>query len=252
MTGIKLRFYQSLNDFIRPALRHAAINFPLDRKASIKDMIESFNVPHTEIDLILVNGSAVDFSYIVQTGDDIQVYPAGENVNATELPQLRPALPQPLKFVVDVNLGKLARNLRLLGIDCCYQNDYGDDAVALISSEEQRIVLTRDRSLLRRKIIVYGYYVRADLPMTQTREVLRKFDLYSLLNPLTRCTHCNGQFREIDKKTIEHRLEPLTKKHYQHFLVCSHCQQIYWQGSHHVHLRGLIEELSIPSSVRNR
>jgi uncharacterized protein with PIN domain len=242
--GIKLRFNESLNDFVRPALRHIEISHVLERKASIKDVIESFNVPHTEIELILVNGSAVDFSHIVQDGDDIQVYPTRQTLNSAELPLLRPPLLQPPKFIIDVNLGKLARNLRLLGIDCWYHNDYADDDIARLSSEEQRILLTRDRSLLRRKIIIYGYYVRADSPMTQTKEVLSKFDLYSLLKPLTRCTHCNGEFRGTDKTTIEHRLEPLTKQHYQHFLMCSHCQQIYWQGSHHARLRGLIEELS--------
>lgn len=244
MAGVKLRFYQSLNDFVRPALRHAEMSHTLDRKASIKDMIEAFNVPHTEIALMLVNGSAVDFNYIVRDGDYIQVYPACPNLTATGLSQLRPALLPPLKFIVDVNLGKLARNLRLLGMDCGYQNDYADDDIARISSEEQRIVLTRDRSLLRRKIIVYGYYVRADAPMTQTKEVLNKFDLYPQIKPLTRCTHCNGLFRKIDKRMIEHRLEPLTRQYYQHFLMCSQCQRLYWQGSHHARLIGLIEELS--------
>lgn len=246
MEGIKLRFYQSLNDFIRPALRYVEINHPLHRKTSVKDMIESFHVPHTEVEYIFVNGKLVDFSHAVQKGDDIQVYPAGEDWITAGLPRLRPELPTPLKFIVDVNLGKLARNLRLLGMDCRYHNDYGDDTIARISSEEQRIVLTRDRSLLRRKIILYGYYVRADLPVTQTKEVLRRFDLYSQLQPLTRCTHCNGEFGEVDKKTIEHRLQPLTKQHYEHFLMCSNCQQIYWQGGHRANLLNLIKALSTP------
>ena len=130
MEGIKLRFYQSLNDFIRPALRYVEINHPLHRKTSVKDMIESFHVPHTEVEYIFVNGKLVDFSHAVQKGDDIQVYPAGEDWITAGLPRLRPELPTPLKFIVDVNLGKLARNLRLLGMDCRYHNDYGDDTIA--------------------------------------------------------------------------------------------------------------------------
>lgn len=209
-------------------------------------MIESFHVPHTEVEYICVNGKLVDFSHAVQEGDDIRVCPAGEDWITAGLPRLRPELPAPLKFIVDVNLGKPARNLRLLGLDCRYHHDCGDDTFARISSEEQRIVLIRDRSLLRRKIILYGYYVRADLPVTQTKEVLRRLDLYSQLQPLTRCMDCNGEFGEVDKKTIEHRLQPLTKQHYAHFLMCSNCQQIYWQDGHRANLLNLIKALSTP------
>lgn len=245
MAQIRIRFCQALNDFIAPALRNIEIIHGLDRKASVKDMIESFNVPHTEIELILVNGVAVDFNYIVQDDDTIQVYPALENPGVTPILQLRPESVQPPVFVVDVNLGRLARYLRLLGFDCLYRNDCDDDAVAKIASEQQRTVLTRDRTLLQRRIITHGYFVRADMPKIQTKEVLKRFDLYRLIKPLTRCTHCNGKLVETDKQKIEHRLEPLTKKHYDRFLICSECNQIYWQGSHCARLKRLIEEFSV-------
>lgn len=245
MAQIRIRFCQALNDFIAPALRNIEIIHGLDRKASVKDMIESFNVPHTEIELILVNGVAVDFNYIVQDDDTIQVYPALENPGVTPILQLRPESVQPPVFVVDVNLGRLARYLRLLGFDCLYRNDCDDDAVAKIASEQQRTVLTRDRTLLQRRIITHGYFVRADMPKIQTKEVLKRFDLYRLIKPLTRCAHCNGKLVETDKQKIEHRLEPLTKKHYDRFLICSECNQIYWQGSHCARLKRLIEEFSV-------
>lgn len=244
MAQIRLYFYQSLNDFIAPVLRNSEIIHDLDRKASVKDMIESFNVPHTEVELILVNGSAVDFNYIVQDADRIQVYPASENSGVLPSLRLRPELSQPPVFVVDVNLGKLARYLRLLGFDCLYRNDYADDEVAKIASEQQRIVLTRDRSLLQRRIITYGYFVRTDIPKIQTQEILKRFNLYSLIKPLTRCTHCNGKLMEIDKQKIAHRLEPLTKQHYDRFLICSECEQIYWHGSHCVRVKQLTDEFS--------
>ncbi len=242
MAEVKLRFYQSLNDFIRLALRNSEISYYLDRKASIKDMIESFNVPHTEVEQILVNGIAVDFNYIVKNGDYIQVYSAYESSETRGLLQLRPKLLPPQKFIIDANLGKLARYLRLLGFDCLYRNDYNDDEIARMSNEQQRIALTRDRTLLRRKIIIYGYFVRADMPIIQTKEVLNRFDLYSQLKPFTRCVHCNGQFMAIDKRTIEHRLEPLTRQYYEKFLICSQCKQVYWQGSHYNRLKHLIDK----------
>ncbi|MEK6736491.1 MAG: Mut7-C RNAse domain-containing protein, partial [Pseudomonadota bacterium] len=240
MAQIRVHFYQALNDFIAPVLRNTEIIHDLDRKASVKDVIESFNVPHTEIELILVNGIAVDFNYIVQDTDTIQVYPTLENPGVASLLQIRPESTRPPVFVVDANLGKLARYLRLLGFDCLYRNDYDDNAVAKIASEQQRTVLTRDRSLLQHRIITHGYFVRSDIPKIQTKEVLKRFDLYPLIKPLTRCTHCNGVLVETDKQKIEHRLKPLTKKYYDRFLICSDCHHIYWQGSHCGHINHLV------------
>lgn len=245
MAQIRIRFYHALNDLIAPVLRNTEIVHNFDRKASVKDMIESFNVPHTEIELILVNGIAVDFNYIVQDDDCIQVYPVSENPGVMLSLRLRPEPSRPPVFIADANLGRLARYLRLLGFDCLYRNDYGDDEAAQIASEQQRTVLTRDRSLLQRKIITYGYFVRSDIPKIQTREILKRFDLYPLIKPLTRCTRCNGKLVEIGKQAIEHRLEPLTKKHYNRFLICPECSQIYWQGSHYARVKCLIDEFSV-------
>lgn len=245
MAQIRLHFYQSLNDFLAPTLNNIEIIHNLDRKSSVKDMIESFNVPHTEVGSILVSGTAVDFNYIVQDRDYIQVYPVLENNPGASSVLLRPEPLRPPLFVVDTNLGRLTRYLRLLGFDCLYRNDYDDDAIAQIASEQLRTVLTRDRSLLQRKIITYGYFVRSDMPKIQTKEVLKRFDLYSFLKPLTRCTHCNGKLMETDKQEIAHRLKPLTRQHYDRFLICSECNQIYWQGSHSLRVRHLIDEFSI-------
>lgn len=242
MAQIRIHFFHELNDFIGSSWCNEEIIHDLERKASIKDVIESFNVPHTEVDVILVNGVSVDFSYIVQADDNINVYPADENLDVKPLRTLRPQLLPPLKFIADANLGRLARYFRLLGFDCLYRNDYTDETVAEIACAQQRVVLTRDRMLLQRRIITYGYFVRADIPKIQIKEVLRKFNLYRLIEPMTRCTRCNGRLVETDKQKIEHRLEPLTKKHYDKFLICSMCDQIYWQGSHCMRVKLLVDE----------
>lgn len=235
-------FYNELNDFIAPALRQIEINHDLNRKASVKDIIESFGVPHTEVALILVNNVSVDFTYIVQDGDAIRAYPSSKCADIKQKQRLRPEPTCIPKFVVDANLGRLARYLRLLGFDCFYRNDYSDDMVAKISSENQRIVLTRDRSLLQRKIIIYGYFVRASTPKIQVNEVLKRFDLFHLIAPLVRCTRCNGKLKKTEKQKIEHRLKPLTKQHYNNFLICAKCDQIYWQGSHYDRVMHLIKK----------
>ena len=242
MGQVYCHFYKELNDFITPILRYTEINHDLNRKASVKDIIESFGVPHTEVAVILVNDVSVDFTYIAQDGDIIRVYPISDCIDITQTQQLRPETSSIPKYVVDANLGRLARYLRLLGFDCLYRNDYSDEMVAKISSEDGRIVLTRDRSLLQRKIIIYGYFVRASTPRTQVKEVLKRFDLFHLIAPLSRCTRCNGKLKKIDKQKIVHRLKPLTKRYYNNFLICAGCGQIYWQGSHYERAMHLVDE----------
>ena len=244
MDRVQLRFYEELNDFLVPALRKVTFSHEFARRASVKDMIESFGVPHTEVDIILVNGHSVDFSCIVQDGDRISVYPVFESLDVSPLVRLRPAPLRSPAFVLDSNLGRLARYLRLLGFDCLYQNDYDDETGANIADQEQRIVLTRDRALLQRKIITRGYFVRAVRPRPQVKEVLARFDLYRLVDPFNRCIRCNGDLQAVDKQVIEERLEPRTREYFDSFRICTACGQIYWQGSHHARSLRLIEELT--------
>ncbi|GAB4290319.1 MAG: Mut7-C RNAse domain-containing protein [Methylophaga sp.] len=243
MTTLYFRFYEELNDFLPPQHRKTAFQHDIDRNASVKDVIESLGVPHPEVELILVNGEAVDFAYQVRDGDRISVYPVFESMNISPLLRLRDKPLRDPRFVVDSNLGKLTRYLRLLGFDCLYRNDYSDADVAEIAARKHRIVLTRDRTLLRRKIISHGYFVRAVLPRQQTREVLRRFDLYRLATPFSRCANCNGSLSPVAKADIDDKLEPLTREHYHEFRICDLCGQIYWQGSHYQRALTLLEAL---------
>jgi hypothetical protein len=244
MAQVQLRFYEELNDFLAPALRKVTFPHTFDRRTSVKDMIESFGVPHTEVDIILVNGKSVDFSCIVHDGDHISVYPVFESLDVSPLVRLRPAPLRSPAFVLDSNLGRLTRYLRLLGFDCLYQNDYDDETVASIADRQQRIVLTRDRALLQRKIITRGYFVREVRPRPQVKEVLARFDLYRLVAPFKRCIRCNGELQAVDKQAVEERLEPKTRKYFDTFKMCTACGQIYWQGSHHARSLRLVEELT--------
>ena len=241
------RFYEELNDFLAPERRKTAFKHTFNRRASVKDMIESFGVPHTEVDLILANGNSVDFQYIVENGDRISVYPVFESLDIGPLVRLRPNPLRHTKFVIDTNLGRLARYLRLLGLDCLYRNNYKDDELARLSSNQNRILLTRDRALLQRRIVTHGYFVRETTPRLQVREVLLRFDLRNLLSPFTRCTRCNGTIEAVEKGIIEDRLEPKTRKYFDQFRMCRDCGQLYWKGSHHVRAQRLVEELSAVS-----
>jgi len=230
-----------LNDFLPADRRKTAFIHTFTRRASIKDMIESFGVPHTEVELIIVNGRSVDFSHIVTDQDHISVYPVFESIDIRPLLRLRPAPLRCPTFVLDTQLGRLARYLRLLGFDSLYRNDYHDDEIARISSEQHRILLTRDRRLLQRSIITHGYFVRATDPLQQVDEVLKRLDLYNDIEPLSRCIRCNGILTEVDKDAVIERLEPKTKRYFNQFRICRDCDQIYWKGSHFSKMIALID-----------
>ena len=231
------RFYEELNDFLTPEQRKKTLRYEFNGHPGIKDPIEAFGVPHTEVDLIIVNAESVGFDYRLQPGDRVAVYPMFESFDISPLVKLRE---QPLRcttFVVDVNLGKLARRLRMLGFDVLYDSRYRDGEIAAIASEQGRIVLTRDRRLLFFKRITHGYWVRSVFPEEQVQEVLQRFDLYRQLRPFQRCINCNGTLQPVAKADIIDQLEPKTRRYYEAFCRCSGCGKIYWEGSHVENMR---------------
>jgi len=243
MSYVQLRFYAELNDFLRDAQKQTRFRIELNRRTSVKDLIESLGVPHTEVEVILANGKSVDFSYIVKRQDDLSIYPMFESVDVTPILRLREEPLRDTLFVLDCHLGRLARYLRQFGFDTLYRNDYNDDELADTSAREHRILLTRDRSLLKRSIITHGYFIREHDPRKQLDEVIRRFDLRNQIIPFGRCTRCNGIVKAVDKKAIEHLLEPKTRLYFDEFWQCTSCGQVYWEGSHVKHMLKLTDEV---------
>jgi uncharacterized protein with PIN domain len=241
----EFRFYEELNDFLPPEQRKRTNIYRFSGHPGIKDPIEVFGVPHTEVDLIIVNGQSVGFDYQLQAGDRVAIYPVFEALDITPIVKLREKSLRNPRFVVDVNLGKLAKRMRLLGFDSLYRNDYKDAAIVNIAVNDRRIVLTRDRRLLYNKQIDHGYWVRAVDVEAQANEVLRRFDLYGLVHPFSRCLICNGVLEPVAKADIWHRLEPKTRLYYQDFLQCTDCRKIYWHGSHMKNMRQCLNGLEI-------
>jgi uncharacterized protein with PIN domain len=236
-------FHAELNDFLLPGRRAALFEHAFAGRVSIKDMIESLGVPHTEVEAILVGGRPVDFAYLVQDGDQVAVYPASTLPSNQPLAPLRPPRPAEPRFVLDTHLGQLAAYLRMLGFDKLYRNDYPDEELARISSEDERILLTRDRGLLKRGIVTYGRYVRETDPQRQVAEVVRRYRLAATIAPLRRCIRCNGLLHTVHKEQISDRLAPKTREYYDEFSVCEVCDQIYWKGTHYQHMRVFIEQV---------
>ncbi len=246
MVQLAIRFYAELNDFLPPDRRQVTFSHILKERASIKDVIEALGVPHTEVDLLLVNGESVDFAYLVQDGDRISVYPAFTSLDIAPLVRVRPhAAPEP-RFILDTHLGKLAAYLRMLGFDTLYRNDYDDDVLAQLASSQQRILLTRDRGLLKRRVVVHGYHVWETDPERQLIEVLSRFNLFQAIaiTPFRRCLHCNGRLEPVAKEAIADRLLPKTRQYYDEFSHCPACGRIYWKGSHHERMQHLIDRVS--------
>ena len=229
---ISIRFYEELNDLIPRIHRKKTIRHTLLTPTSIKDVVESFGVPHTEVDLILVNGQSVGFEHIPGPGDRVSVYPVFESLDIASVTKLRPAPLRKAMFILDVHLGKLARLLRMYGFDSLYQNDYSDPWIIETALKEERIILTRDLGILKNKRVTHGYYVRSQDPAKQIEEVIRRFDLEGQINPLSRCINCNGRIVTVEKEAIKHLLKPKTRMHYHEFFRCSGCDKIYWEGSH--------------------
>lgn len=243
MPSVTFYFHDNLNFFLPSNKRNTKITHIFEEAASIKDTIESQGVPHPEVDLILVNGESVNFSYIIQDGDEIEVYPFSPSNHIKYPVSVRPEpLPVP-RFVLDVHLGKLASSLRMLGLDTLYRNDYDDEELAEISSREKRILLTRDTGLLKRGMVVYGYYVRQTNPQKQLIEVIERFDLKKAVNPFKRCITCNGLLAPIAKETVLDRIPPKVRETVNEFHSCQDCQQVFWRGSHYDKMREFIDEV---------
>jgi uncharacterized protein with PIN domain len=244
MNQVYFRFYAELNDFLSPEQRQFGFVHTVDRNPSVKDTIEALGVPHTEVDLILVNGESVDFAYLLQDGDRVSVYPVFEAIDITPLLRVRPQPLREIRFILDVHLGKLANYLRLFGFDTLYRNDYEDAQLAQISRSENRILLTRDKGLLKRSLVTHGYFLRQTNPKRQLREILRRFDLFNLIAPFKRCVNCNGSVHPVDKADIRDHVQSDTLQFYDIFYRCDFCEKIYWKGSHYPKMQAFVEEVT--------
>jgi hypothetical protein len=147
------------------------------------------------------------------------------------------------RFVLDNHLGRLAVYLRMLGFDALYRNDYQDEELARVSSEERRILLTRDVRLLMRNQVRHGYWVRSKIPRQQLLEIVKRYNLVEMVTPFLRCMRCNGVLMPVSKEMVLDRLEPLTRLYYDDFRICAECDQVYWRGSHYERMQIFLEQV---------
>jgi uncharacterized protein len=240
-----LCFFGEIRDFLGPDNREAGVAYPVDRRAAIKDVVEALGIPHTEIGKILVDGREVDFCHLLRPGKTVQVLSHDLPIRVDRAKLLRPRPYPGPRFIVDVNVGKLARLLRILGIDAAYDHEWTDEMIAALGHKEMRVVLSRDKDLLKRSLVEHGRLIRSTRPMEQLAEVLRNFDLKGSFDLFSRCLRCNVALQHVSKEAVLHRLEPKTRQYYHRFQFCPCCERIYWRGSHHERMLEEMKELGI-------
>ena len=245
MRNVYIRFYEELNDFLPVDKRKTRLQHSFIGRVSVKDLIESFGVPHIEIDLILVNSEPVGFNYIVNDNDDISVYPVFESFDIKEIQHLRPQPLREPKFILDVQLGQLAKYMRMSGFDSSYKSTYNKNEIINHSVNERRTILTKDRNLLKRNEVTHGYWIRHSEVIDQLKEVIGRFQLNNQIQAFSRCLICNSMLQKIEKENIIERLEENTRNLFNEFYICPTCSRVYWKGSHYNKMIDIIKEISI-------
>lgn len=243
MVTATFRFYAELNDFLVRERRGREFRCRCARMATTKHMIEALGVPHTEVELVLLNGESVDFETLLRDGDRVAVFPQFEALDITPLVRVRDRALRVTRFVADAHLGGLAHLLRMTGFDTLYDNQLRDEEIEHISGVQGRIVLTRDRELLKRRGITHGCYVHALRSAQQVREVFDRLDLARGARPFTRCLDCNTPLHEIDKSLVAPTLPAMVRERYQRFSTCDTCRRVFWEGSHWRRMRAMVDEL---------
>jgi len=240
---VTVRFYSELNDFIPKKHRQLPISHSFNGNPTVKELIESLGVPHTEVELILIDGVSSDFTKQLMGGENISVYPAFKIFDISSVTLVMPEPLSEIRFVLDVHLGKLASYLRMAGFDSLYSNSASDVELADRSALERRILLTFDRELLKRKSVVYGYNVRSRDPEEQISEVLNHFSLLNSLRPFSRCMICNGVLEAVPKAEVYTILPVKVREYPDEFTRCQGCGRIYWKGTHYERMNKFLKQL---------
>ncbi len=243
MPQATIRFYDELNDFLPEEKRKRDFSISFGQESTVKDVLASLGVPRTEVDLILINGESVDFSFSLEGGERISVYPVFESLDIRSIRKLGPESLRHLKFVADVHLGKLVKYLRLFGFDTLYDKGFDPHSLVEISARQGRVLVTRSRDLLKHKVIARGILVRETDPRMQLKSIFERLDLHAEARPFSRCLCCNGLVEPIPKQGVALRLPSRVMAKHQTFTSCSSCHRVYWEGTHFERMSHFVKEV---------
>lgn len=237
------RFYEELNDFLPEHRRKTDFEVSFKGKRSIKDTIEALGVPHTEVDLILVDGNSVDFHYILQDNDRVSVYPVFETLNITSITRLRKIPLRRNKFIADINIGDIVKYMRVLGLDVYYETTLSNREIIEISNKKNRVILTKNKKLLKFKDVRHGIFIRPGTIAEQIRRIIDYLDIKNNIKPFSRCLRCNTLLQSVLKEKILDRIPPKTKAYCDEYVQCQSCNKIYWKGTHFIHMEKFVRQI---------
>jgi len=240
----EFRFYEELNDFLPARWRKRTFACSFVGTPAVRDLIQAIGVPHSAVDLVLVDGRSVDFSERLRGGERVAVYPVFERLDISPVVRLRPRPLRDPRFALDVHLGKLGRGLRLLGFDTLYRSDWEDAALIDRALQDRRVILTRDVGLLKHARVTHGHWVRATEPEAQLEEIVQAFDLQRLIRPFSRCLECNGAIRPVAGDRVRDRLAPAIVQGFDRFWECADCRRVYWRGTHYRRLLQRVQAIA--------
>ena len=222
MLQVSLAFEGELCDHLDRLPPDGVVRLALELPTGLRDVIQSQGVPHCECADVVVNGEPTTWATKVSDGDEITVRSRYPLVAA-------PANP---RFLLDDHLRKLAKHLRMLGLDAEHLSGAEDADLARRSVAEARTLLTRDRGLLMRSAVRDGRFVREVEPTLQAIEVVRSFALITVVEPLTRCLECNDVLMAASAEELGGRVPDAAAAAHDRIGWCSTCRRAYWEGTH--------------------
>ncbi|OQX64412.1 MAG: hypothetical protein B5M55_06140 [Desulfococcus sp. 4484_242] len=246
MPTATFRFYEELNDFLPAGRRKRDFEIAFKGRESVKDMIEALGVPHTEVDLILINGISVDFAYILQDGDRISVYPVFESLDIRAATHLRDLPLRETRFIADTNIGNIVKYMRALGLDVHCDLTLCPREITRISNQEKRTILTRSRKLLKRRDVTRGIFIRPGTTVQQIRQIIHLLSLKEAIAPFSRCLVCNTPLVKTTKESVYDRIPPKVRAFCNDYAYCSGCDRIYWQGTHFARIKQVVDRILAP------
>lgn len=243
MPQITCRFYEELNDFLPLDCRKREFSSTISIGQSVKDKIESLGIPHTEVDLILVNGQSVGFDHGLRDGDRMSVFPMFESLDITGLTRLRQLPLRKPRFMADHNIRDVVKMLRALGLDVIENKDLSPAEMVGTAISENRILLTGNRQLLKLKRVTHGIFVRQADRENQVQMIVRKLCLEDLCKPFSRCLLCNTGLLKVKKDDVWDRIPPKVRNRCHEFARCPVCDRLYWKGTHYQSIQKRIDRI---------
>lgn len=237
------RFYEELNDILEARHRRRHVEVAFEGRESVKDMIEALGVPHTEVDLILVNGVSVDFAYLLQDGDRVSVYPVFESLDIRGVTRLRDLPLRDPRFIADTNIWDIVKYMRALGLDVACDPTPSPPDIIRISNREKRTILTRSKRLLKHREATRGILLRSGTTVQEIRRIIHLLSLREVIAPFSRCLVCNTPLVPVSKKEVWDKVPQKARASHEDYASCPGCGRIYWEGTHLRKLREVVREI---------